>query len=93
MLGALPESDERDVGPLPAATGADVLDVDLTGDHVVAEGDDDRVDEREAVLALVGDQNVWLVDRGPERSREPSLEPARPDKTVRTGCRPTLELL
>jgi hypothetical protein len=57
MLGALSESDERDVGAFPRGDRADVLDVDLSRDDLVAERDDDRGDEREAVFALVGDQD------------------------------------
>ena len=52
------ESDERDIGPLPSGHRADVLDVDSARDHFVAEGDHDRRDEREAVFALVSDQDA-----------------------------------
>jgi hypothetical protein len=65
VLGALSESDERDVGALAGGDRADVLDVDLSRDDLVAERDDDRGDERdddrgderETVFALVGDQD------------------------------------
>ena len=55
---ALSESDERDVGSFPRGHGADVVDVDLAGDDLVAERDHDRGDESETVLALVGDQHA-----------------------------------
>lgn len=58
VFRALAQSDERDVGPLPASHRADVLDFDLTRDHLMAKGDHDRGDERKAVFALVGDQNA-----------------------------------
>ena len=61
VLRTFAEPDERDVGPLPRGHGADVLDVDLAGDHLVAERDHDRSDERETVLALVGDQNAQMI--------------------------------
>jgi hypothetical protein len=58
VLGALTESDERDVGSFAGGHGAYVFDVDLAGDHLVSERDDDRGDERKAVLTLVGDQDA-----------------------------------
>ena len=61
MLRALAEADERDVGPLACGHGADVLHLDLARDHLVSQGDHDRGDEREAILALVGDQNAQMV--------------------------------
>jgi hypothetical protein len=61
VLRALPEADERDVGSLPRRHGAHVFHIDLAGDHLVSEGDHDRGDEREAVLALVGDQHAQML--------------------------------
>ena len=61
MLGALPESDERDVGSLPGGHGADVFDVDLARDHLVAKSDHDRRHQRQAVLALVCDQDAQML--------------------------------
>ena len=60
VLRALSEPDERDVGSLSGGHGADVRDVDLARDHLVSEGDHDRGDEREAILALVGDQDPQM---------------------------------
>ena len=61
VLGALAEPDERDVGSLPRGHRADVLDLDLARDHLVPEGGDDRRDERQAILALVGDQHAQML--------------------------------
>jgi hypothetical protein len=61
VLGALPETDERDVGPLACGDGTDVGDLDLARDHLVPEGHDDRSDEGEAVLALVRDQDAQML--------------------------------
>jgi hypothetical protein len=58
VLGAFPESDERDVGSLSGCNSADVSNVDLARYHLVAERGDDWSDEREAILALVRDQNA-----------------------------------
>ena len=58
MLGALAESDERDVRPLPGGDRPDVLDLDLACDHLVTESDDNRHDQLQAILPLVRDQNA-----------------------------------
>jgi hypothetical protein len=67
MLGAVSESDESDIGPFASRHRSDVLNVDLTGDDLVAERGDDRRDEREAVLALVGDQDAQMLGSIGER--------------------------
>jgi hypothetical protein len=61
VLGALTESEERDVGSFAGGHCADVFDVDFAGDHLVAERDDDRSDERETVLAVIGDQDAEML--------------------------------
>ena len=61
VLRALTEPDERDVGSLSCCHGGHVFDVDLAGDHLVSERDHGRRDEREAVLALVGDQDAQML--------------------------------
>src|ERR1700722_5010764 len=61
MLGARPESDERDVWSLLGGHGADVFDLDLACDHLVAERPPDRGDEREPVFALVRDQDPQVL--------------------------------
>ena len=45
VVGARAKPDERDVGPLPGGHRADVVDVDLTGDHLVPQGGDDGCDK------------------------------------------------
>jgi hypothetical protein len=37
MVGALPESDQRDIGPLPRGHRTDVFNVDFARDHLVPE--------------------------------------------------------
>ena len=61
VLRALPEPDERDIGPLPRGDRADVGDIDLARDHLVAEGDDDRRDQGQTILTLVGDQHAQVI--------------------------------
>ena len=61
VLRALAEPDERDVGSLSCGHGGHVLDLDLAGDHFMSEFDHDRRDEREAVLAFVGDQDAQML--------------------------------
>jgi hypothetical protein len=61
MLGTCPQPDKRDVGSFPARHGPDVLDLDLSCDHLVAERHDDRDNELEPVLALVGDEHTQVL--------------------------------
>ena len=61
VLRALAEPDERDVGSLSCRHGGHVFDLDLAGDHLVSELDHGRRDEREAVLAFVGDQDAQML--------------------------------
>jgi hypothetical protein len=58
VLRALAEPDKRNVGPFPGRHGADVLDLDLARDDLVSQRDDSLRDEREAILALVRDQDA-----------------------------------
>jgi hypothetical protein len=79
VRGGWPEPDERDVGSFAGGHGTDVLDVDLARDHLVPEGHDERRDQRQTVLALVGDQHAQMLgltvahsqlrSRGESRSR------------------------
>jgi hypothetical protein len=55
--GALAAPDEGDVRPLAGSDGADVGDVDLARDHVVSQTHHDRRHKRQAIPALVGDQD------------------------------------
>ena len=78
VIGALSEPDQRDVGSLPRGHRTDVFDVDLARDHLVPERCDDRSNERQAVLALVGDQDAQMLGFpvGHQRLRgRPSLSP------------------
>ena len=77
VLGALAEPDERDVRSLSGGHGADVFDLDLARDHLVSERDHDRGDEREAVLALVGDQDAQMVGAVGQRLHKPILKSGR----------------
>ena len=61
VLGALAEPDERDVGPFAGGHGSDVRDLDLARDHLVPEGRDDRGDQSQTILALVGDQDAQMI--------------------------------
>ena len=45
MIGALAQTDEGDVGPLPRGHRADVVDLDFTRDHLVSQRGDDWRDE------------------------------------------------
>ena len=57
-LRAQPEPDECYVRTLPLGGGADFLDVDLTGDHFVAEPCDDPSKQLEPLALLVCDQDA-----------------------------------
>src|SRR5450755_183140 len=85
VLRAFPESDQRDVGSLPRGDRADVRDVDLFGDHLVPQRDDDRSDQRETVRALVSDQDPQMLGlaimRGPAHAQIVS----NPDAVRRSG--------
>jgi hypothetical protein len=61
VIGALAEAHQRDVGARPSRDRADVVNVDLPGDHLVAEASDDRRDKRKPVPALVRDQNAQML--------------------------------
>jgi hypothetical protein len=58
VLRALSEPNEGDVRSFSGGDGTDVFDVYFACDYFVAEGDDDRCDEREAVFALVSDKDT-----------------------------------
>jgi hypothetical protein len=61
MAGALAQADERDVRSLPRRHRPDVFDVDLARDHLVPKSGDDRCDESQPILALVGDQHAQML--------------------------------
>jgi hypothetical protein len=61
VLGALAEADQRDVRPFTRRHCPDVLNLDLARNHLVPESGDDRRDERQAIRALVRDQNAQVL--------------------------------
>ena len=61
VIGARAKPDQGDVGPLPRGDRSDVVDVDLTRDHLVPEGGDDGCDEGQPISALVGDQHPEML--------------------------------
>ena len=63
MIRARAEADERHIRAFSRRDGADVLDLGLARDHLVAQLHDDTSDDGEAVLALVGDQHAQMVVR------------------------------
>ena len=80
---ALAEPDQRDVGMLPRGDRPDLLDVDLTRDHVVPEPDHDLGEQLQPLPPLVRDQELadagsWSRSRS--RSRSWSQEP--PDRAA-----------
>jgi hypothetical protein len=79
VVGAFPESDARGVGSPSGGDGADVFDVDLARDHLVAEGRDDRRDQGEPVLALVGDQDSRMLGLRVAHPPAPTTESDPPE--------------
>ena len=63
VLGAQPEPDQGDVGALPRGHGADLSDVDLAGDHLMAEAGHDLGEQLEPVPPLVRDQDAEVLGR------------------------------
>jgi hypothetical protein len=83
MIGALPEPDQRDVGSLPGGHRSDVFDVDLARDHLVPQCRDDRSDESEAVLALVGNQDAQVLGLAVGHQRAPCSAKSNPGRARR----------
>ena len=89
MLGALAEADEGDVRPLARRHRSHVLHLDLAGDHFVPERGDDRRDEGQAILALVGDQNAQMLGLAVAHLSVPGeCTPLRADRSCRRTGRP-----
>ena len=63
VLGAEPEADERDVGVLPRGHRADLFDVDLACNHLVAESRHDLCEQLESIPPLVRDQDAERRER------------------------------
>ena len=62
VLGALAESDQSHVGPLPCSDGRNVRDVDLAGDDLVTEPGHDLGENSKPVGPLIRDQNSQVMD-------------------------------
>ena len=61
MLRALAEADQGHIGLLPGGHDADVRNFDLACDHLMPEVRDRGRDERQPILALVGDQHAEML--------------------------------
>ena len=85
VLRALAEADQRDIGSLPGGHGSDVRDVDLAGDHLVPELRDHRRDERQPILALVGDQHPEMLGLAIAHRRA-SLSSLARQRAPRVAC-------
>ena len=62
VLGAQPQPDQRHVGMLPRRHRTDLSDLDLPGDHLMAESGDDLSEQFEPVPPLVRDQDTQVGD-------------------------------
>ena len=62
VLGVQAETDEGDVRPLAGGDRADLLDLDLAGDHLVPEPGHDLREQLESLALLVGDQDAEMPD-------------------------------
>jgi hypothetical protein len=85
MHGTFPEADEGDVWSLSSCHDPDILDGDLSRDHLVAERGNDRRDDREAVLPLVGDQHAQMLSLAVAHSYPASLAFPIPRLLTRQG--------
>src|SRR5687767_11624186 len=61
VLRAVAEPDECNVGSFPRRHGTDVLHLDLARDDLMTESRNDRSHERQAILALVRDQDTQML--------------------------------
>src|SRR3954454_3753936 len=83
MLRALSETDQGDIRPLLGGHGSDVHDVDLAGDYLMPEVRDDRRDECQPILALIGDQNLEMLGLAVAHRRSVSLLSLTPGQRPR----------
>lgn len=65
VVGGQAETDESNVRVLACSDRADRCDIDLAGDHLVPESDDDLGEQLEPVAPLVHDQNAQVLNRVP----------------------------
>jgi len=61
VLGAQAEANQRHIGSLPRSHRTDLPDLDLTGDHVMAELGDDLCEQLEPVTSLIRDQDTEVL--------------------------------
>ena len=61
VLRAQPETDQSHVRPLPLGGGSNFLDVDLAGDHLMAEADYDLREQLEPIASLVRDEDAKVL--------------------------------
>ena len=61
VLRAEPETDEGDIRPLALGGGSNFLDVDLAGNHLVAEAGYDLRKQLEPIAPLVRDQDAKML--------------------------------
>ncbi|MGD0713543.1 MAG: hypothetical protein ABSB24_05085 [Gaiellaceae bacterium] len=62
VLGGGPERDQGDIGTLPRRRRAGLPDLDLAGDHLVAEAGDEVGEQLEPVLTFVRNQNAQVCN-------------------------------
>ena len=61
VLRAQSETDEGYIRPLPLGGGSNFLDVDLAGDHLMAEADYDLREQLEPIAPLVRDEDAKVL--------------------------------
>src|SRR5579859_39594 len=64
VVGARPEPDQCDVGMLPGRDLPDLLDVDLTGDHVMPQPDHHLRQQLQPIAPLARDQDTQMLGCG-----------------------------
>jgi hypothetical protein len=62
VLGVQAETNKRDVRPLPGGHRADLLDVDLSRDHLVTEPGNDLGEQLKPLPLLIRDQDTQMAD-------------------------------
>jgi hypothetical protein len=67
MVGALAQSDQRDIRSFPRGDGSHFLDIDLASDHLMAKGGNHRRYQRQAIL---GAASARLISPRPLRLQQ-----------------------
>ena len=60
MLRTLPQTNQRDIGPLTRRHRPDIPHLDLARDHLMTQPDHHRRHQRQTILTLIGDQNPQM---------------------------------